>query len=107
MQETKVKKTLKFVLISGVFDLPAKAMFLDFMQFSGYYTYYGCAVCEKAGQHCSHVPQHPMTEDEKRNPSGHSKLRTKETTEDYANEATHLGKPVSMSYLFLISVKHI
>ena len=72
MQETKVKKTLKFVLISGVFDLPAKAMFLDFMQFNGCY---GCAVCEKAGQHCSHVHQYPMTEDEKRNPSVNSGLR--------------------------------
>ena len=41
-------KTFKAMLLAAVFDLPAKAMALNFTQYNGYY---GCSYCLDAGVH--------------------------------------------------------
>ena len=53
-------KTIKCVLLAGVFDLPAKAAIMNTVQFNGYY---GCSYCKDKGTHINrrhiYLPDEP------------------------------------------------
>jgi hypothetical protein len=67
-------KILKFFLISGVFDKPARAAFLNIISSTGFY---GCLKCLQPGETINHVHVYKFNES---NPSG--PLRDKNTYHD-------------------------
>lgn len=57
--KTADSKTMKCKLLIGVFDLPARAMAVNMVQFNGYY---GCLVCLDEGVHKNHRHLYVPTE---------------------------------------------
>lgn len=76
-------ENLKARLLVGVFDLPAKAMALNFTQFNGEY---GCPYCLDKGTHMFHRRLYL--------PSDSHEARKLEDVKKWADEAKVLGKPV-------------
>lgn len=75
---------IKAMVLNGTCDMPAKALFLNFKSYNGYY---GCTACTHRGERTPdnrhfyryHVDIHPRTEEE---------------TEENVAMATQLGEPV-------------
>ena len=76
-------KVLKVKLIAGVFDLPAKAMALNVVQFNGYY---GCPYCIDRGFH--KYNRHLYYPDEPH------QLRKQRNIDQWAEQAELTGRPV-------------
>ena len=76
-------KTVKACLLVAVFDLQAKAMATNFVQFNGYY---GCTYCLDSGEHISH--RHLFLPGEEHEP------RTAHHTQECAKSAEDSGTSV-------------
>lgn len=94
----------KVYLLSGLFDLPAKCLFLEEVQFNGFYE---CSYCMEPGKSTKvsdegrgQVHVHPYNE---QSITGHAELRTHESVILNGLESLQAsdGKPVSAYFLNL------
>jgi hypothetical protein len=80
--------TCKAILLNGTFDLPARCLVCNMMQFNGHC---GCGICEEPGENAQsgngHSHVYPMSHEMAKTSNGHAELRTKEATQEYAQEA--------------------
>ena len=76
-------KTVRACLLMAVFDLPARGIATNFVQFNGYYS---CTYCLDAGEHTSHRHVFP--------PEADHEPRTTSSIEQCAMEAIESGHPV-------------
>lgn len=83
IQTSDGRKNLKAKLLLGVFDLPAKAMALNVIQFNGKH---GCSYCLDEGIHVSHRRLYL--------PSDTHRPRKMESMKEWATQAERLKKPV-------------
>ena len=80
--------TCRATLLNGTFDLPARCLVCNMIQFNGHC---GCGLCEEPGETArsgngfSHV--YCMSHEKAKTMSGHEKLRTKESTNENAQRA--------------------
>lgn len=80
--------TCRATLLNGTFDLPARCLVCNMIQFNAHC---GCGLCEEPGETArsgngfSHV--YCMSHDKAKTTSGHAKLRTKESTNENAQRA--------------------
>lgn len=86
MDTTIGQKLIKVYLFSGIFDAPAKSMFLNMTQFNGEY---GCSYCLEPGETFKisvrgHTHIYPFNFDYT---DGHTSLRTHKETLEHANDA--------------------
>ena len=96
------EKTCKAILLNGTFDLPARCLVCNMIQFNGHC---GCGLCEETGETAkcgngfSHV--YTMSHEKARTSSGHSKLRTKESTNENAHKAIATSSTVRYSQNYM------
>ena len=92
-------KIVRAILLSGVFDAPAKCAVQNFSQYSGFF---GCPYCLEKGETCwisahGHRIIYPFNMDSE---TGHSAERTHELTlqfgKDAQAETIHSGKPAAV-----------
>ena len=94
-------KTLRYILLSGTFDAPAKCLFQEFCQFNAYF---GCPYCLTPGEAvktsakgCTHA--YPFNEANLE--TGHGQDRTHKQTQEFAASAMRQtavdGKPSSVN----------
>ena len=76
-------KIVRACLLLAVFDLPAKALAMNFVQFNGYYS---CTYCLDEGKHISHTHIFP--------PEAEHEPRTMTSILDCAKEAEQSARPV-------------
>ena len=94
-----LKKILKFFLIIGVFDKPARSSFLNIISYNGYY---GCLKCIQPGITKNHVYYFEFCDD---NPSG--PLRNKyKYFEDCENKSFGVKGKIELSDLRFFSPLH-
>lgn len=80
--------TSKAILLNGTFDLPARCLVCNMIQYNGHC---GCGLCEepgktaKSGNGFSHV--YTMSHEKAKTSSGHAKMRTKESTNANVHKA--------------------
>jgi hypothetical protein len=75
---------IRGMVLCGTCDMPAKALFLNFMSYNGYY---GCTACKQRGERLAdnrHVYRY----------TNHITLRTDEETQYFARVAFHQQEPV-------------
>ena len=100
------KETIKskVYLVSGIFDLPAKSLVLEEIQFNGFC---GCSYCVEAGKSVKakdgrrgQVHVYPFNDESE---TGHAEQRTHKGTIANGMKSLEdpLGKPVSVSEKFL------
>lgn len=89
------QRTCRTVLLNGTFDLPARCLVCNMIQYNGHC---GCGLCEEPGETAicgngfSHV--YVMSHEKAITPTGHAKLRTKESTNDHAQQAISAASTV-------------
>ena len=97
----------KVYLVSGIFDLPAKSLVLEEIQFNGFC---GCSYCVEAGKSVKakdggrgQVHVYPFNDDAE---TGHAERRTHKGTIANGMKSLEdpLGKPVSVADKFLYFV---
>lgn len=97
----------KVYLVSGIFDLPAKSMVLEEIQYNGFC---GCTYCVEAGKSVKAkdggrgwVHVYPFNDESE---TGHAQRRTHKCTIANGKKSLQdpLGKPVSISDKFLYFV---
>lgn len=76
-------RTLRAKLLLGVFDLPAKALALNCLQYNGHY---GCAYCLDRGTYTSHRRLYLPTDEH--TPRSHSDIK------QWATQAEEQGEPI-------------
>lgn len=85
----QTEKTVRFLLLFGTFDAPAKCLFQDFFQYN---EFYGCPYCLSLGETVKtnnlggHTHAYPFNENNLK--TGYGQERTHEQTPQFAAEST-------------------